>query len=98
MKSRKPAKMLAEGRRLPVPATPVIDELKNPYVLEFLGLPEVAALQESDLERAIICTEKNEIVARYSVLNDRKRIFAAKYMLCLPTEEQLQRRSRKSAG
>jgi hypothetical protein len=170
-----PDKMLAEGRRLPIPATPAVDELKNPYVLEFLGLPEVAAFQESDLERAIIthlqrfllelgngfafvarqkhlrieeqdrfidlvfyhcrlkfyllidlkvgelthadvgqmdgyvriyddlfvapddnptiglilCTEKNETVARYSVLNDRKQIFASKYMLCLPTEEQL---------
>jgi len=25
------------------------------------------------------------------VLNDRKQIFASKYMLCLPTEEQLRR-------
>ena len=175
MKSRKPQKMLEEGRHLPVPVTPASDELKNPYVLEFLGLPEVAALRESDLERCIIthlqrfllelgngfafvarqkhirigdddrfidlvfyhcrlkfyllidlkvgelthadvgqmdgyvrmcddlfvasddnptiglilCTEKNETVARYSVLKDRKQIFASKYMLCLPTEEQL---------
>ncbi|HAS84041.1 MAG TPA: DUF1016 domain-containing protein [Verrucomicrobia bacterium] len=37
----------------------------------------------------ILCTERNETVARYSVLNDRKQIFASKYMLCLPTEEQL---------
>jgi predicted nuclease of restriction endonuclease-like (RecB) superfamily len=174
-KSRKPEKMLAEGRNLPVMATPAADELKNPYVLEFLGLPEVAELRESDLERCIIthlqrfllelgtgfafvarqkhirigeddrfidlvfyhcrlkfyllidlkvgelthadvgqmdgyvrmfddltaspddnptiglilCTEKNETVARYSVLKDRKQIFASKYMLCLPTEEQL---------
>lgn len=174
-KSRKPEKMLAEGRSLPVPVAPASDELKNPYVLEFLGLPEVAALRESDLERCIIthlqrfllelgngfafvarqkrirvgdddrfidlvfyhcrlkfyllidlkvgelthadvgqmdgyvrmydglfvapddnptiglilCTEKNETVARYSVLKDRKQIFASKYMLCLPTEEQL---------
>jgi hypothetical protein len=28
-------------------------------------------------------------VARYSVLNDRQQIFASKYMLFLPTEEQL---------
>jgi predicted nuclease of restriction endonuclease-like (RecB) superfamily len=176
LKSHKPEKMLAEGRRLPVPASDAADELKNPYVLEFLGLPEVAAFQESDLERAIIshlqcfllelgngfafvarqkhirieeqdryidlvfyhcrlkfyllidlkvgklthadvgqmdgyvrmydglvtapddnptiglilCTEKNETVARYSVLSDRKQIFASKYMLFLPTEEQLQ--------
>ena len=174
-KSHKPDKMLVEGRHLPVPATPAADELKNPYVLEFLGLPEVAAFHELDLEQAIIthlqrfllelgngfafvarqkhirieeddrfidlvfyhcrlrfyllielkvgelthvdvgqmdgyvrmydglfsapddnptiglilCTEKNETVARYSVLNDRKQIFASKYMLCLPTEEQL---------
>jgi predicted nuclease of restriction endonuclease-like (RecB) superfamily len=174
-KSRKPEKMLAEGRHLPALPTPAADELKNPYVLEFLGLPEVAALRESDLERCIIthlqrfllelgngfafvarqkhirigdddrfidlifyhcrlkfyllidlkvgelthadvgqmdgyvrmyddlfvapddnptiglilCTEKNETVARYSVLKDRKQIFASKYMLCLPTEEQL---------
>jgi predicted nuclease of restriction endonuclease-like (RecB) superfamily len=175
LKSRKPEKMLSEGRNLPVCSTPAAEELKNPYVLEFLGLPDVVAFHESELERAIIthlqrfllelgsgfafvarqkhirieeqdryidlvfyhcrlkfyllidlkvgelthadvgqmdgyvrmfdglftasddnptiglilCTEKNETVARYSVLSDRKQIFAAKYMLCLPTEEQL---------
>ncbi len=175
LKSRKPEKMLAEGRRLPVPKTPAADALKNPYILEFLGIPDVAALRESDLERAIIthlqrfllelgngfafvarqkhirigeddrfidlvfyhcrlkfyllidlkigelshadvgqmdgyvrmydglfvapddnptiglilCTEKNETVARYSVLSDRKQIFASKYMLFLPTEDEL---------
>ncbi len=175
LKSRKPEKMRSEGRNLPIPAVPATEELKNPYVLEFLGLPDVAAFHESDLERAIIthlqrfllelgngfafvarqkhirieeqnryidlvfyhcrlkfyllidlkvgelthadvgqmdgyvrmydglftapddnptiglilCAEKNETVARYSVLNDRKQIFASKYMLCLPTEERL---------
>ena len=175
LKSRKPEKMLAEGRALPVAAASVGEALKNPYVLEFLGLPDAAEFHESDLERAIIthlqrfllelgsgfafvarqkhvrieeqdryidlvfyhcrlkfyllidlkvdelthgdvgqmdgyvrmydglfvapddnptiglilCTEKNETVARYSVLNDRRQIFASKYMLCLPTEEQL---------
>lgn len=174
-KSTKPEKMLTEGRHLPVPAIPPADALKDPYVLEFLGLADAAAFHESDLERAILthlqrfllelgsgcafvarqkhirieeqdryidlvfyhcrlkfyllidlkvgelthadvgqmdgyvrmydglfvapddnptiglilCTEKNETVARYSVLNDRKQIFASKYMLCLPTEEQL---------
>ena len=175
LKSRHPQKMLAEGRRLPVQSAALSEQLKHPYVLEFLGLPEVAAFRESDLERAIIthlqrfllelgtgfafvarqkhirideddryidlvfyhcrlkfyllidlkvgelthadvgqmdgyvrmfdglfvapddnptiglilCTEKNETVARYSVLNDRKQIFASKYMLCLPTEDEL---------
>jgi predicted nuclease of restriction endonuclease-like (RecB) superfamily len=175
LKSRKQEKILAEGRKLPIPASHAADELKNPYVLEFLGLPDVATFHESDLEQAIIthlqqfmlelgngfafvarqkhirieeqdryidlifyhcrlkfyllidlkigelthadvgqrdgyvrmydglyaasddnptiglilCTLKNETVVRYSVLNDRKQIFASKYMLCLPTEEQL---------
>lgn len=175
LKSGKPEKMLEDGRNLPASLSSPADELKNPYVLEFLGLPDEALLHESSLERAIIthlqrfllelgngfafvarqkhirieeqdryidlvfyhcrlkfyllvdlkvgelthgdvgqmdgyvrmfdglftapddnpsiglilCTEKNDTVARYSVLNDRKQIFASKYMLCLPTEEQL---------
>jgi hypothetical protein len=38
----------------------------------------------------ILCAEKCDTVARYSVLNDRKQIFASKYLPNLPTEEQLQ--------
>lgn len=175
LKSPQPARMLAEGRKLTTPAVAFVDTLKNPYVLEFLGLPNMEPLRESSLERAVIthlqrfllelgsgfafvarqkhirieeqdrfidlvfyhcrlkfyllidlkvgklthgdvgqmdgyvrmydglftapddnptiglilCTEKSETVARYSVLNDRKQIFASKYMLSLPTEEQL---------
>jgi predicted nuclease of restriction endonuclease-like (RecB) superfamily len=181
LKSRNPKKMIREGRSLPIPAASATNELKNPYVLEFLGLPDAAELHESHLERAIIthlqrfllelgegfafvarqkhirieeqdryidlvfyhcrlnfyllidlkvgelthadvgqmdgyvrmyddlvvttddnptiglilCSEKNETVARYSVLNDRKRIFASKYMLFLPTEEQLRQEIEK---
>ncbi|HOS65694.1 MAG TPA: PDDEXK nuclease domain-containing protein [Candidatus Latescibacteria bacterium] len=177
LKSRTPEKMRAGGRDLPIRVAPAADELKNPYVLEFLGLRDAVEFHESDLERAIIthlqrfllelgtgfafvarqkhirieeqdryidlifyhcrlkfyllidlkvgelthadvgqmdgyvrmfdglfkapddnptiglilCTEKNETVARYSVLNDRTQIFASRYMLCLPTEEQLRR-------
>jgi hypothetical protein len=29
------------------------------------------------------------------VLNDRRQIFASKYMLCLPTEEQIRREIEK---
>ncbi len=177
LKSQHPQKMLTQGRQELTTSEPAIGSLKNPYVLEFLGLPEVAALHESDLEGAILsylqtfllelgngfafvarqkrlrfgdddryvdlvfyhcrlkfyllidlklgelthgdvgqmdgyvrmfddlvasdgdnptiglilCTEKNETVAKYSVLNDRQQIFASKYMLYLPTEEELQR-------
>jgi len=175
LKSQNPRKMLASGRELQTQAEPAVETLRNPYVLEFLGLPEVAKLHESDLEAAILnclqafllelgkgfafvarqkrlrfgdddryvdlvfyhchlkfyllidlklgelthgdvgqmdgyvwmfddlvategdnptiglilCTEKNETVAKYSVLKDRKQIFASKYMLYLPTEQEL---------
>ena len=39
----------------------------------------------------ILCAKKNETIARYSVLNDNKQLFASKYMLYLPTEEELRR-------
>ena len=175
LKSQQPQRMLASGRQTLMSQEPAIESLKNPYVLEFLKLPEVAALHETDLEKAnlsylqafllelgkgfafvarqkrlrfeeddryvdlvfyhcqlkfyllidlklgelthkdvgqmdgyvrmfddlcvgegdnptiglILCTEKNEAVAKYSVLKDRKQIFASKYMLYLPTEKEL---------
>lgn len=39
----------------------------------------------------ILCSKKNEAVARYSVLSEGRQIFAARYMKVLPTEEQLAR-------
>ncbi|MGK5092911.1 PDDEXK nuclease domain-containing protein [Deltaproteobacteria bacterium TL4] len=175
LKSQNPQKMIETARLEIVPRPEGIESLKNPYVLEFLGLPEVSTLHEKQLETAIIthlqtfllelgkgfafvarqkrmrfddtdlyvdlvfyncilkcyllidlkmgelsyrdvgqmdgyvrmfedlytapddnptiglilCTEKNEAVAKYSVLNDRKQIFASKYMLYLPTEKEL---------
>ena len=177
LKSQHPQKMLESAENAAGVREIPIKTLKNPYVLEFLGLPQVSALQESQLEAAIItnlqafllelgkgfafvarqkrlrfddsdlyvdlvfyncilkcyllidlkmgelshkdvgqmdgnvrmfdelctaaddnptiglilCTEKNEAVARYAVLNERKQIFASKYMLYLPTEKELAR-------
>jgi len=151
------------------------DFIKDPYVLEFLGMPDSSQFRESDLEQAIIdnlkdfilelgkgfafvarqkrittetsdfyidlvfynyllkcfviiylktgklthqdigqmdmyvrlfedrmktegdnptiglllCTEKDEVIARYSVLKESKQLYASKYRLILPTEEEL---------
>lgn len=175
LKSQNPSAMLTQARKELPTQDASINTLKNPYVLEFLGLPEPNTLHETHLEAAIIshlqsfllelgkgfafvarqkrlrfddtdlyvdlvfyncilkcyllidlkmgelshqdvgqmdgyvrmfddlytakddnptiglilCTEKNEAVARYSVLSERKQIFASKYMLYLPTEEEL---------
>lgn len=38
----------------------------------------------------ILCAEKNETIARYSVLKDSQQIFASKYQLALPTQTELE--------
>ena len=37
----------------------------------------------------ILCAERDEVVARYSVLHESQQLFASKYMLYLPTEAEL---------
>lgn len=39
----------------------------------------------------ILCSSKDATVARYSALADKKGLFASRYTLCLPTEEELSR-------
>ena len=39
----------------------------------------------------ILCSKKNEAIAKYSVLNEGSHIFAAKYVKVLPTEQELRR-------
>lgn len=39
----------------------------------------------------ILCAKKNETIAKYSVLKENRQIFASKYILYLPTEEELRR-------
>ena len=39
----------------------------------------------------ILCSHKNEAMVRYTLLDDREQVFASKYRLCLPTEEELKR-------
>lgn len=39
----------------------------------------------------IFCTDKDETMVKYSVLNESEQIFASKYMTVLPTIEELQR-------
>ena len=169
--------LLLEVRREKDTSLAPVDLLKDPYILEFLDLPESGKLYESDLESAILnniqhfllelgkgfafvarqkristetkefsidlvfynyylrffllidlktgelthqdvgqmdmyvrmfddlqrgeddnptvglilCTEKDRTIVKYSVLNENKQLFASKYMLYLPSEEELTR-------
>ncbi len=38
----------------------------------------------------ILCSQTNDTVVKYSVLNDAKQMFASKYILTLPSEKELQ--------
>jgi nuclease YhcG-like protein len=39
----------------------------------------------------ILCSDRNEAMVRYTLLEDSRQIFASKYKLYLPTEEELRR-------
>lgn len=43
----------------------------------------------------ILCSDKNEALVKYTLLEKNKQIFASKYKLYLPTEEELQRELRE---
>lgn len=43
----------------------------------------------------ILCSDKKDTIVKYSVLNDNKNLFASKYQLYLPTEEELAREIQK---
>lgn len=39
----------------------------------------------------ILCSQKNEAIVKYSVLNDAQQVFASRYRFALPAAEELQR-------
>jgi hypothetical protein len=39
----------------------------------------------------LMCADKSDAVVKYTLPEDNKQIFASKYRLCLPTEEELKR-------
>jgi hypothetical protein len=39
----------------------------------------------------ILCADKSEAIVRYTLPEDNKQIFASKYLLYLPSEEELKK-------
>ena len=39
----------------------------------------------------LLCTQKDETIVKYSVLNDKNNLFASKYVMYLPKEEELKK-------
>jgi predicted nuclease of restriction endonuclease-like (RecB) superfamily len=57
------------------------------YVRVYEDLHKVAG--DNPTIGLILCSQKNETIARYSVLKESRQLFASKYRLHLPTEEEL---------
>jgi len=43
----------------------------------------------------ILCTDKDETLVKYSVLEENRQLFASRYRLVLPSEEELSRQIEK---
>jgi len=50
---------------------------------------KVRGVDDSPTIGLILCTEKDAAVVRYSILEDNQQLFASKYKLYLPSEEEL---------
>lgn len=76
----------------------VIDLKTNPLKHQDIGQMDMyvryfedKVTQENDNPTIglILCTEKNNTIVKYSVLNDSKQLFASEYKTYLPSEKQL---------
>lgn len=67
---------------------------------EYIGQMDMYVRMYEDLKKGagdnptigiILCTEKDETIVKYSVLAENKQLFASKYLLYLPKEEELKK-------
>ncbi len=52
---------------------------------------KIKAPEDNPTVGIILCTDKDQTVVKYSILKESQQLFAAKYQMVLPTEEELQR-------
>lgn len=76
----------------------LIDLKTNPITHQDVGQMDIYVQMYDELMRSegdnptigiVLCSETDEDIARYSVLHDNNQLFASKYMLYMPTEEEL---------
>ena len=64
-------------------------QITSLYFERLLSTKKKKELLKNPTIGIVLCSEKNETIAKYSVLNESKRLFASKYKLFLPTEKEL---------
>lgn len=76
----------------------IIDLKSGKLTHQDVGQMDMYVRMYNDLEKAendnptigiILCTDKDNTVVKYSVLNENENLFVSKYQLYLPTEEEL---------
>lgn len=76
----------------------VIDLKTGSLTHQDIGQIDMYVRMYDDLKRSpddnptigiLLCSEKDETIVKYSVLNDKNNLFASKYILYLPKEEEL---------
>ncbi len=76
----------------------IIDLKSGKLTHQDVGQMDMYVRMYNDLEKGendnptigiILCTDKDNTVVKYSVLNDNENLFVSKYQLYLPTEEEL---------
>lgn len=72
--------LAAKGNEIAQPE----DIIRDPYVFEFLGLPE-----DKPPIGIILCSDKDSITAEYALGGLSNNIFASRYVLYMPNKDQL---------
>jgi predicted nuclease of restriction endonuclease-like (RecB) superfamily len=76
----------------------IIDLKSGKLTHQDVGQMDMYVRMYNDLEKAendnptigiILCTDKDNTIVKYSVLNENENLFVSKYQLYLPTEEEL---------
>ena len=52
---------------------------------------QIKAPEDNPTIGIVLCSDKNDTMVKYSVLSENDHLFASKYMLYMPTEEELKR-------
>lgn len=52
---------------------------------------EIKAPEDNPTIGIVLCSDKNDTMVKYSVLSDNNHLFASKYMLYMPSEEELKK-------
>ncbi|MDN3586881.1 PDDEXK nuclease domain-containing protein [Pedobacter aquatilis] len=76
----------------------IIDLKTGPLNHQDIGQIDMYVRMYDDLKKSdddnptiglLLCSEKDETIVKYSILNDKNKLFASKYLLYLPKEEEL---------